>query len=350
MLTLGIETSCDETAAAVIENKNVILSNVVVSSVHLHKKFGGIIPELASRYHVEHINKVVTQALVISRKRLNDIGLISVTYGPGLIGALLVGVCFAKSISLAKDIPLIGVNHLQAHLYAAVMSLEKDWFPCIGLVVSGGHTALCLIEDVDKFTLLGQTKDDAVGEAFDKVAKILNIGYPGGAVIEKKARRGNHNDIRFSAFSNRQSLDFSFSGIKTAVLYYVNDLKKKNEARFQHMAIKAMHPGIDSDIINNICVGFQSAVVKVLVDRVIAACKKKRLRRLVLGGGVSINNYLRGELVKRAKEEKILVRFCDRSLCLDNAAMIAGLGYRLFKKGKTSTLALTPISSLSIET
>lgn len=337
MLTLGIETSCDETAVSVVHNGSKILSNAVTSSVHLHKKFGGIIPEIASRHHLEYISYVASDALKESNADLDDIGLVSVTYGPGLIGALLVGVCFAKSISLAKGLPLVGVNHLQAHLYAALMPRDKKIFPYVGLVVSGGHTVLCFAERADRFTLIGQTMDDAAGEAFDKVAKILHLGYPGGPIIEKRASFGNPRYMRLSAFNN-SSFDFSFSGIKTAVLYHVQGLLNKTKK-----------DKITEKQINDICACFQKAVVDVLVNKAVAACKFKKTRRLVIGGGVSINKFLRNSFLEIAKQENIEVYFSQAQLCLDNAAMVAGLGYAQYKRGRRSGFNLTPVSDLGIE-
>ncbi len=228
MLVLGIETSCDETAVSLVEKGKKILSNVVSSSLHLHKKYGGVVPEIATRYHVELINFVLAEALAKAKARLRDVDLIACVYGPGLVGALLIGVSLAKVISLSLGVPLVGINHLQAHLYAAMMRKGPPVrFPFVGLVVSGGHTNLFYVQDFLKWEVIGRTRDDAAGEAFDKVAKILELGYPGGPIIERQAQAASSDKIRFPrSYLEENSLDFSFSGLKTAVLYYVKNIKK----------------------------------------------------------------------------------------------------------------------------
>jgi len=329
MLTLGIETSCDETAVAVVKNGKEVLSNIVSSSLHLHKPYGGIVPEIASRHHVELIDTCLARALKEAGCKLNKIDLIAVTCGPGLVGALLIGVAFAKALSLAANISLVGVNHLKAHMYAALMSNEDLRSPFIGLIVSGGHTSLVLAEDAVKMKLLGQTIDDAAGEAFDKVARILGLGFPGGPVIEKLAKKGNPKAIKFAqGLLDDGSLDFSFSGIKTAVLYHVQ--RKKH--------------GTAADI----CASFQDSVVGALVKKTLLACKKKKIKRVAVGGGVSINSHLRKSLEKEAAGFGIKTYFPDKRLCLDNAAMVAGLGYRLYRKKGASRLNLQAEPNLSI--
>lgn len=315
MLTLGIETSCDETAAAVTDGKK-ILSNIVTSSVHLHSKYGGVVPEIASRFHLEYINSVVKESLKKAGAGLNDIKLIAVTQEPGLIGSLLVGLSMARSLSYALSVPLVYVNHIIAHLYANIMQHNEIRFPVIGLAVSGGHTAIILMHSINRYRILGQTQDDAAGEAFDKVAKILGLGYPGGPIIERYAGLGDPKAIRFprSRLKNG-SFDFSFSGIKTAVLYYVARLKNEDEKR---------------RALNDICAGFQEAVCDMIAEKAILACRKNGVDTLIVGGGVIANNRLRAYLSEEAAKWSIDVYFPSTELSLDNAAMVAGLGEALF--------------------
>lgn len=330
MLVLGIETSCDETGVSVVKNGRDILSNTVASSLEFHKRYGGVVPEIATRYHLEVIDYLVKDSLKKSKTELKDMDLVAVTCGPGLVGALLVGVSFAKSLSYSLDIPLIGVNHLWAHLYSGLIGTDIK-FPFIGLVVSGGHTSLVFCEKAGKFTLLGQTKDDAVGEAFDKVAKVLGLGYPGGPAIEKAALKGDPDSIRFApAYLGEDSYDFSFSGIKTAVLYYI-------KARKADRKVKA-----------DIAASFQKAVVDCIVAKAINACKTKGVRSLVVGGGVSANKLLRRELAREGCVNGIDVVFPSFELSLDNAAMVAAMGYRLFKIGTRSASDLSAEPDLRI--
>lgn len=328
MLVLGIETSCDETSAAIVENGKGILSNVVLSSLHLHKPYGGVVPEIASRHHAELIDSVINEAFDKAGCGINKIGLIAVTDEPGLIGALLVGISAAKGIALANNLPLLGVNHLQSHLYAPLMKGPGIKFPFAGLVVSGGHTNLMFVEGFDRFLDLGQTTDDAVGEAFDKVAKILNLGYPGGPVIEKLAKQGDRKAIKFPrTLLEPGSLDFSFSGIKTAVLNY---------AQRYHPSLRGVETpqrGVSTcnDEICDICASFQEAVVDVIVEKAVRACGQKRVNALAVGGGVSLNARLRERLTEECGKFKIDVFFPSRELCMDNAAMVAGLGYQLWR-------------------
>jgi N6-L-threonylcarbamoyladenine synthase len=337
MLTLGIETSCDETGASVVKDDRVILSNTVASSLEFHKRYGGVVPEIATRYHVEVINYVVKDSLKKSRAGLEDIDLIAVTRGPGLVGALLVGVSFAKALSYSLDIPLIGVNHLWAHLYSGLIEKPEIRFPFIGLVVSGGHTSLVFCENACKFKLLGQTRDDAAGEAFDKAAKVMGLGYPGGPAIEKAARQGDPCAIKFApAYLGENSYDFSFSGIKTAVLYYVK----------KHLPPKNRRAGADKKdyrLVRDIAAGFQKAVVDCLTAKAINACRARGVNTLVVGGGVSANMLLRQELTREGRASGIDVIFPSFELSLDNAAMVAAMGHRLFKAGAR------PVSGLSAE-
>ena len=328
MITLGIETSCDETSAALVLDGRFILSNVTASSLKLHQRYKGIIPEIASRAHIESISLVLDQALSAAKKGAPDIDVICVTKEPGLIGSLFVGVSFAKALSLSLNKPLVGVDHLQAHLYANFLSLEKEQrdipeAPFIGLVVSGGHTSLFCVHKDFSFKPMSATLDDAAGEAFDKVAKILDLGYPGGPVIEQLAKKGNPLAAGLSCLGG-EDLNFSFSGIKTAVLYKVTRAQEHKSTR------------------KDMAAGFQQAVVKVLVEKSLQACRQKRLKSLVIGGGVAANNYFRSRMEQEAKEAGVRVWFPAKGLNLDNAAMVAGLGYQLFKKGQRDNYYLTP--------
>jgi N6-L-threonylcarbamoyladenine synthase len=322
MNVLGIETSCDETAAAVVKDGKNILSNVVSSSLSLHKKYGGIVPEIAFRRQLETITRVADCALEDASLKLKDLDSISVTGGPGLLGSLLVGISFAKAVGIAQGIPFLAVNHLHSHIYSSFLKAKNAHFPFVALVVSGGHTSLYYLKDFDRILLLGSTQDDACGEAFDKVAKILKLGYPGGPVIEKIARSGNPKKIRFGCSNTKTPLDFSFSGIKTAVLYYA----QKNK--------------VDKKNIADICASFQEAALNTLVEKAVMACKIKQVKNLVVGGGVAANNRLREKFEQKAQEEGLNLYFPAKEFCMDNAAMVAGLGYWLFKKGYKSNLNL----------
>ncbi len=358
MLVLGIETSCDETAISLVENGQNIVSNVVSSSLHLHRKYGGIVPEIATRYHVELINYVLAEAENRSGRKLRDIDLVACVYGPGLVGALLIGISLAKVLSLSLDVPLVGINHLQAHLYAPFLGKQKIQFPFVGLVVSGGHTNLFYIRDYLNWEVLGSTRDDAAGEAFDKVAKILNLGYPGGPIIERMALNGRPDKIRFPrSYLEEDSLDFSFSGLKTAVLYYVKDnfarrascvvrRASKKSKRNNKNLIRSTQYAIRSTQIPDIAAGFQEAVVEILVEKAIKACLLKRVKDFVLGGGVVANQRLRAHLGKSLKRQGINVYFPKLEFCQDNAAMVAGLAYQQYLRGAVSDLALEAEPSL----
>jgi len=351
MLVLGIETSCDETAVA-ITDKREILANCVSSSVHLHSEFGGVIPEIASRYHVEYINYVLKEALEKAHCDLSHIDLTAVTVKPGLVGALLVGISLAKAISFSLKIPLIGIDHLAAHLYAVFMDGANVRLPYIGMVVSGGHTSIFKVEDIGRLELLGQTIDDACGEAFDKVAKMLNLGYPGGPIIQKRALTGTVIPGLFPIDRNDDSLDFSFSGIKTSVLYHLRDrlrtlgILKGNDALKAREISKFVHK-LSYVEISNIAASFQDAATTTLCEKAVAACVKTKIKRLVLGGGVSANKELRKKINLAAQRYGIEFFVPKRILCLDNAAMVAGLGEALFKKGYKSNLTITAQSITS---
>ncbi len=327
MFTLGIETSCDETAAAVVEGRRKILSNIVASQYDLHGKYGGVVPELACRRHIEIIEKVVETALDEAGIKDEDVGLVSVVRGPGLIGALLIGVTFAKSFSYAMGVPLVGVNHIEAHLYSSVMSFPQIKFPAIGLVVSGGHTSLFLIKNVGDYQWLGGTVDDAVGESFDKVASLLGLPYLGGPLVEKLAKGGNPEAVHFPrGMMKRKSYDFSYAGLKTAVLYHIKGYGKKKR---------------DKDIVSedekaDIAASFQEAAFDVLVHKSLRAADEYRVHSIVIGGGVSQNMRLREMFVNAVKENKIQVFFPDKRLCTDNAAMVAGLGHWKYTHDRSS--------------
>ncbi len=321
MLILGIETSCDETAASVVKNGIDILSSVISSSLKHHKKFGGVVPEIATRHHAENIDKVINRSLHDAGPDIRDIGAFAVTDGPGLIGALLTGVSCAKAMSYYLNKPLIAVDHLKAHIYSAIMVKDAPRFPFIGLIISGGHTRLYLVEDFNRFRLLGDTVDDAVGEAYDKVAKILGLGYPGGPVIDILAKKGNPDTVRFTCKAVNSSFDFSFSGIKTAVLYYVQRQGKIKK--------------------EDICASFQEAVLRVIVENSIKAIEKYKIKSFVVGGGVSANSRFREMMHREVMYRDFKLYFPPLDLCSDNASMVAGLAYQLHRKGLRTSLDIT---------
>lgn len=326
ILVLGIESSCDETSAAVVKNGREVLSNVINSQINIHEKFGGVVPEIASRSHTEVINSVVKQALKDANVTLDDIDVITPTYGPGLVGALLVGVSYAKGLSFATGKPLIGVNHIEGHIAANYITYKDLKPPFICLIISGGHTHLVNIKSYTEFEILGRTKDDAVGEAFDKVARVVGLGYPGGPKVDKLAKKGEPNIVLPK--THIDNLNFSFSGIKTAIL----NLYHKN-------------PNINKA---DLCASFEKNVAEVLVKNSLESLRQTNLKKIALAGGVSANSYIRAEFSK-LEDMGIEVYYPELKLCTDNAAMIASAGYYNYINGKKSDLTLNAIPNLKID-
>ena len=333
ILILGIESSCDETAAAVTRNGREVLSNVISSQIELHKLYGGVVPEIASRKHIEKINQVIEEALSKADVTLGDLDGIAVTYGPGLVGALLVGVAEAKAISYAANKPLIGVHHIEGHISANYIENQDLKPPFMCLVVSGGHTHLVLVRDYGRYEIIGRTRDDAAGEAFDKVARAIGLGYPGGPKIDKLAREGNKDAVIFPrAHIEGAPYDFSFSGLKSAVLNYLNSCQMKGI-------------GINRA---DIAASFQNAVVDVLVQRAVAAAKEYRMDCLALAGGVASNQAVREAMSKACMENDIKLYHPSPIYCTDNGAMISTAGYYEYLNGTRHGLDLNAVPNLKI--
>lgn len=331
ILTLGIETSCDETAAAVLRGGREILSNVISTQIPLHRKFGGVVPEIASRKHILNIIPVIDEAIKSANVRPEEINQIAVTYGPGLVGALLVGVSAAKTLAYAWKIPLIAVNHLEGHIFANFLSAPELEPPFLSLVVSGGHSALIKMNDYNNFELLGQTRDDAAGESFDKIARVMNLPYPGGPEIDKLAKSGNPDAIDFPR-AKVSDYDFSFSGLKSAVLNFLNSAKMKGEI---------LNPA-------DVAASFQKAVVDSLIGKTIDAAEKSGLKKIVLAGGVAANSALESALKKICAEHDLKFFFPTKILCTDNAAMIACRGYYQSLAGDFAASDLNAVPALGI--
>ncbi len=360
-LILGIESSCDETSCAIVADGRDVLSNVVASQIDLHARFGGVVPEIASRAHIEAVNTVFGQALAEAAVSPKDIAAVAVTCEPGLIGSLLVGLMAAKTVAWVYGVPLIGVNHVYAHAYAASLDAEPIEYPAAALVCSGGHTALYHCQSPLEMELLGSTIDDAAGEAFDKVASILGLSYPGGPAIDEAARDGNPESLRFPrSLLSGDSLDFSFSGIKTAVLYHVNGLpgarkgrpggddtrprRRNSPTRQRQESQPNAGQGIDNFTpaeLADVAASFQAAVVDVLKIKLRRAAKAVGAKTLLLGGGVAANSALRSALEKLASQLGGRLRMPNLRYCMDNAAMIASLGYHYLQAGRVDDLSLT---------
>jgi N6-L-threonylcarbamoyladenine synthase len=332
-LILGIESSCDETAAAVVQNGRTILSNVINSQIDIHKRYGGVVPEIASRCHIEAINAVIDQALADAGKTLDDMDAIAVTYGPGLVGALLVGVSTAKALAFAAKKPLIGVHHIKGHIcanFAAHPSLEP---PFVCLVASGGHSHIVYAADYLKYEIMGMTRDDAAGEAFDKIARVLGLGYPGGPKIDALAKEGNPHAAEFPRVQmSGGSLDFSFSGVKTAVINHIHKLEQRGEEYSKA----------------DIAASFQNAVTDVLCTHTIEAAKRKNSNLIVLAGGVASNSGLREKMTSQAAKQGIDVLYPPPVLCTDNAVMIAAAAYWDYISGIHADMSLNAVPSLEL--
>ena len=326
MLVLGIESSCDETSCAIVKNGREVLSNVINSQIKIHEKFGGVVPEIASRSHVEVISRVVKEALEEAKITFDDVDVVACTYGPGLVGALLVGVSYAKALSYAINKPLVGTNHIEGHIAANYITHPDLKSPFLCLVISGGHTHLVHIKNYKEFEILGKTRDDAIGEAFDKVARVIGLGYPGGPKVDKLAKEGENNiKIPKTHFDN---LDFSFSGIKTAII----NMHHKN-------------PDINKA---DLCASFEATVTEILIENTLKAAKKLNINKIALAGGVSANSYIREKFIELEKTNQMQIYYPKPILCTDNAAMIASAGYYNYINGKISNLELNAIPNLKI--
>lgn len=333
IIILAIESSCDETSAAIVINGRDVLSNIISSQIKDHKKFGGVVPEVASRKHIENISHVIDTALNEAGLSFDDIDGIAVTYGPGLVGALLIGLTTAKVLAYAKKLPFIGVNHIEGHIYANFIQHKELEPPFVCLVASGGHSHIVNMVDYGKYEIMGITRDDAAGEAFDKIARALGLGYPGGPLVDNIAKEGNSAAIDFPrAYLEEGSYDFSFSGLKSAVLNYLNSLNMK---------------GIKPNIAD-VAASFQQAVVDVLSDKLIAAAEEKKSPYAVLAGGVAANSRLREELKKKGAKKGIKVLYPDPILCTDNAAMIGSVGYYKLIRGEVSDMSLNAVPNLTL--
>ena len=330
---LGIESSCDETAASVVKNGREVLSNVINTQIDIHKKYGGVVPEIASRKHIENIDAVIDEALDTAGKTLDDIDAIAVTNGPGLVGALLVGVSEAKAISYAKGLPLVPVHHIRGHITANFLAHKDLEPPFVCLVASGGHSHIVNVKSYTDFEVLGRTRDDAAGEAFDKIARVLGLGYPGGPLVDKLAKEGNPKAIDFPRVKmDKDSLDFSFSGVKTAVINYIHKLEQKGE-------------GINRA---DVAASFQDAVTDALCEHTIEGAKRVGAKTVAIAGGVAANSELREKMTKECGKFGISVVYPPPVLCTDNAAMIAAAGYYAYMDGQRAGLDLNAVPNLPL--
>jgi len=330
VLILAIESSCDETAAAVVRDGREILSSIISSQIELHKPFGGVVPEIASREHLDKIEPIVSEALKTAEVTLDQIDAVAVTQGPGLIGSLLVGVCYAKALAFGRDLPIVGINHIEGHFYSVVFENPPIEFPALALIVSGGHTNLFHVPEEGKYKVVSRTRDDAAGEAFDKVAKMIGLGYPGGPEIEKLALEGDAKAVRFTRpkISDGRP-DFSFSGLKTAVLKHLKTNGNTSSA--------------------DLAASFQHAVVSQLIDRTGKVAKELRPKTLIVAGGVACNLALRGSAENLARELSIPVYFPSKHLSTDNAAMIAAAAYPKLLRGEAAPLSMTADITLRLQ-
>ena len=333
-LTLAIETSCDETAAAVIRNGREVVSNIISSQIDVHKRFGGVVPEIASRKHIESINNIIQKALDKAGVTFDDIDLVGVTRGPGLVGALLVGISSAKALAYGLSKPIVGVNHIEGHVCANYLTHPDLEPPFVCLIVSGGHSYLVHVKGYTDYELLGRTRDDAAGEAFDKVARAIGLEYPGGPIIDRLAQEGDPEAIEFPRiYLEKDSYDFSFSGLKTSVLNYLNSQRQKGQ----------------EIVVEDVAASFQQAILDVLVDKSFRLAKEKASKKIVIAGGVAANKGLRDSLEARGKEEGIDILYPSKVLCTDNAAMIGSAAYFNYKAGKESDLDFTVEPNLDLK-
>jgi N6-L-threonylcarbamoyladenine synthase len=333
IIILAIETSCDETSAAVIKNGREILSNVVYTQIDLHQIFGGVVPEIASRKHIEKVDLITMKAMEDAGLSFNDLTAIAVTHGPGLVGALLVGLSYAKGLAYALGIPLIPVNHIDGHIAANYLAFPELEPPYISLIVSGGHSHIVRVKDYGTYEVIGRTRDDAVGEAFDKVARTLGFGYPGGPVIDRRSRNGNKEAIHFTrTYLEKDSYDFSFSGIKSGVLNYINSMNMK-QLPINH---------------DDVAASFQEAVVEVLVEKITRAASNYQYKTLVIAGGVAANSRLREWLSQESRQNDWQVLYPPLDLCTDNAAMIGAAAYYSYLKGIFAELDLNAVPNLKL--
>lgn len=340
VLVLGIESSCDETAAAVVADGRVILSNIIASQADFHRQFGGVVPEIASRMHLEAILPVIDQALQTAGVGLPDIQVIAATQGPGLVGALLVGLTAAKGLSLATGLPLVGVHHIAGHMAAGYLADPDLEPPFICLVASGAHSHLVLVEDYERFQILARTRDDAAGEAFDKFARALGLGYPGGPLLDRAARQGRADAIVLPRTDFADSLDFSFSGLKTAALNQLHRVQQ--QAEHQGKSWQELVP------LSDFAASFQQAVVDTLVDHTLKALRRYPVGRLAIAGGVAANSCLRRNLAEQAEKINVRTTCPPLVLCTDNAAMIAAAGYYAFRAGRRDDLSINAMPSLEL--